>query len=226
MANLTLRTLTRAGDTTKNAPLTNAEVDNNFINLDADLDLKANIDSPGLTGVPTAPTAAPGTNTTQIATTAYTFAGLALKANIDSPTLTGTPAAPTAAPGTNTTQIATTAYTFAGLALKANIEAPEFTGGGIRLPVGNTAARPTGANGIIRYNTQTNTFEGYAADAWGSIGGGATGGVGNAAFWENDIVISSNYTITAGKNAGTFGPITVADGVVVTVPDGSAWTVV
>mgnify|MGYP000247414347 CR=1 FL=1 len=38
------------------------------------LDLKANIASPALTGVPTAPTAAPGTNTTQIATTAFTIA--------------------------------------------------------------------------------------------------------------------------------------------------------
>ena len=35
------------------------------------LDLKANLASPALTGVPTAPTAAAGTNTTQIATTAF-----------------------------------------------------------------------------------------------------------------------------------------------------------
>jgi hypothetical protein len=66
--------------------------------------------SPELTGVPTAPTAAPGTNTTQIATTAFVNTANSLKANIASPTLTGTPAAPTAAPGTNTTQIATTAF--------------------------------------------------------------------------------------------------------------------
>jgi hypothetical protein len=42
MADLTLRTLTRAGDTTKNAPLTNAEVDTNFINLDQDISTKQN----------------------------------------------------------------------------------------------------------------------------------------------------------------------------------------
>ena len=35
------------------------------------LDLKANLASPALTGTPTAPTATPGTNSTQIATTAY-----------------------------------------------------------------------------------------------------------------------------------------------------------
>lgn len=38
------------------------------------VDLKANLASPALTGVPTAPTAAPGTNTTQLATTAFVLA--------------------------------------------------------------------------------------------------------------------------------------------------------
>lgn len=73
----------------------------------------APLNSPALTGVPTAPTAAPGTNTTQLATTAYADAIAALKANINSPTFTGVPAAPTAAPGTNTTQLATTAFVLA-----------------------------------------------------------------------------------------------------------------
>ena len=45
-------------------------------------------------------------------------------------------------------------------------------------------------------------------------------------FWENSQTITSNYTITSGKNAGTFGPVTIADGVTVTIPDGSTWTVV
>jgi hypothetical protein len=52
--------------------------------------LKANIASPTFTGVPAAPTATPGTNTTQLATTAYADAIAALKANLASPTFTGT----------------------------------------------------------------------------------------------------------------------------------------
>ena len=75
---------------------------------------KANLASPTFTGTPKAPTASAGTNTTQIATTAFVktavtngTADLAPKA---SPALTGTPTAPTAAAGTNTTQIATTAF--------------------------------------------------------------------------------------------------------------------
>ena len=69
---------------------------------------KANLASPALTGVPTAPTAAADTDTTQIATTAYVVGQTYAK--IGSPSLTGTPTAPTAASDTNTTQIATTAY--------------------------------------------------------------------------------------------------------------------
>lgn len=42
----------------------------------AKLDLKANLASPALTGVPTAPTAAPGTNTTQLANTAFVAAAV------------------------------------------------------------------------------------------------------------------------------------------------------
>ena len=81
----------------------------------------APINSPALTGTPTAPTATPATtNTTQIATTAFTqaaiTAALALYAPLASPTFTGTPAAPTAAPGTNTLQLATTAFVQAALA--------------------------------------------------------------------------------------------------------------
>ena len=41
------------------------------------LDLKANLASPTFTGVPLAPTAAPGTNTTQLATTAFVTAAIA-----------------------------------------------------------------------------------------------------------------------------------------------------
>lgn len=95
--------------------------------------------SPVLTGIPTAPTAAPGNNSTQIATTAYADAIAALKANLASPALTGVPTAPTAAPATNTTQLATTAYADAIAALKANLASPALTG----VPTAPTAAVDT-----------------------------------------------------------------------------------
>ncbi|MFC4102900.1 phage tail-collar fiber domain-containing protein [Paenibacillus xanthanilyticus] len=83
--------------------------------------------SPALTGTPTAPTAAAGNNTTQIATTAFVEAvrvnlanSDALKAPLASPALTGTPTAPTPAAGTNSTQIANTAFVQAAIAALIN----------------------------------------------------------------------------------------------------------
>tara|TARA_Y100000592_G_C5458896_1_gene312896 strand:- start:845 stop:1636 length:792 start_codon:yes stop_codon:yes gene_type:complete len=75
---------------------------------------KAPLASPTFTGTPAAPTASQGTNTTQIATTAFVNAEIAAdtasKAPLASPTFTGVPAAPTASQGTSTTQVATTAF--------------------------------------------------------------------------------------------------------------------
>jgi hypothetical protein len=55
---------------------------------------------------------------------------------------------------------------------------------------------------------------------------GATGGGTDRVFYENDTVVTTAYTITSGKNAMTAGPVTINDGIAVTVPDGSTWTVV
>lgn len=66
--------------------------------------------SPTLTGTPSGPTASPGTNTTQFATTSFVATSFAPLA---SPALTGTPTVPTAAPGTNTTQAASCAFVLA-----------------------------------------------------------------------------------------------------------------
>ena len=48
------------------------------------------------------------------------------------------------------------------------------TTGSISVPAGTTAQRDSSpANGMFRYNSTTNAFEGYADGAWGSIGGGS-----------------------------------------------------
>jgi hypothetical protein len=57
-------------------------------------------------------------------------------------------------------------------------------------------------------------------------GGGATGGGNNQVFYENDLTVTTDYTIGATKNAGTFGPVTVDSGVTVTVPSNSTWSIV
>ena len=55
------------------------------------------------------------------------------------------------------------------------------------------------------------------------VGGGASGDHG---FFQNESTINHSFTINAGYNAGSFGPVTLASGVVVTVPVGSTWTIV
>ena len=95
----------------------------------------------------------------------------------------------------------------------------------IKVPVGTTAQRPTAVTGQIRFNSTLGVFESYNGTAWGSIGGGATGGGADTVFIENSKVITTNYTITTGKNAMSTGILTINSGVTVTVPSGSRWVV-
>ena len=44
-------------------------------------------------------------------------------------------------------------------------------------------------------------------------------------MYENNQTISNDYTITAGRSANSVGPITIATGKSVTIPDGSRWVI-
>lgn len=55
---------------------------------------------------------------------------------------------------------------------------------------------------------------------------GATGGGDDRVFFENDVVITTSYTITQNKNAITAGPVSLNPGITITVPTGSTWTIV
>ena len=81
----------------------------------------------------------------------------------------------------------------------------------------------TVANGrsIVLYCNGTNVVEAIT-----NVGGGGSGGGTNFFCFENDITVTTNYTITTNKNAMSAGPITIASGVVVTVPSGSVYTIV
>ena len=54
------------------------------------------------------------------------------------------------------------------------------------------------------------------------VGGAST----NTVFFENDTAVAVNYQITSGKNAMSAGPVAINAGIAVTVPSGSAWTIV
>ena len=87
-----------------------------------------------------------------------------------------------------------------------------------------SAQRTTlGLGSIATQNANNVTITGGSISG---VLGVAAGGGTDRVFYENDITVSTDYTITTGKNAGSFGPITIASGVTVTVPSGSTWTVV
>jgi len=104
---------------------------------------------------------------------------------------------------------------------------PTFTGTEFMLiPKGTTAERPVSpVDGEMRYNTDTDQFEGYQGGEWGQLGGGATGGGGDEVFVENARVVTTNYTLTTGKSAESVGPITINSGVTVTIPSDERWVI-
>ena len=94
------------------------------------------------------------------------------------------------------------------------------------------AAAAMAASKTFTLPDSTPTVSGHALKSdtsgvmsWGTAGG-AVGPGTDQIFWENDQTCSDDYTITNNKNAGSFGPITVASGKTVTVGAGEVWTVV
>jgi hypothetical protein len=98
-----------------------------------------------------------------------------------------------------------------------------YTGTGqVKLPAGTTAQRSGApANGMIRYNSDDDGFEGYQDGAWGGISGAQANGV----IYENNLTITTNYTLSTNKNGFSVGPITISGGVTVTIPSGQRWLV-
>jgi len=90
-----------------------------------------------------------------------------------------------------------------------------FSGFGyVQMPVGATTDRPAvPAEGMFRYNSTLDVFEGYSNSAWGQVGGnGASGGGSDEVFYENDQTVTISYTIPSTKNAMSTGPITLGSG--------------
>lgn len=127
----------------------------------------------------------------------------------------------------------------------ATLASPAFTGsvsfagdvtlnstGFLKLPEGDNSERPSDGGtpatlaGYLRFNTDSSSFEGHNGTAWGSIGGGATGGGGDAIFYENGQTVNTSYELTANTNAMSAGPITIDASATVTVPSGQTWVIV
>lgn len=94
----------------------------------------------------------------------------------------------------------------------------------------NTTARAwtAGAAVSLRINAEVietllNTTDALTAAL--TTKSGATGGGDDEVFVQNDQAVTTSYTIPGGKNASTVGPITVPDGIIITVSSGSRWVV-
>jgi hypothetical protein len=181
--------------------------------------------SPAFTGTPSGPTAAAGTSTTQLATTAFvqaaltsfggvtTFNGRAGAVTLTladitgaggapnaSPSFSGVPQAPTAAVGTSTPQIATTAFCFAGFL--------PFSGGNLTGPLSSNSTiggvSISGGNVSIPGNLGVTGTIGGVSIAGGNVSVPNNVGVG-AALTASVQVVTPSVQPISGDNTGTIG---------------------
>ena len=108
----------------------------------------------------------------------------------------------------------------------APLAGPTFTGdvvisstSALQIPVGTTDERPSSPSaGDLRFNSTTASAEIYDGSNFVAVGGGATGEGGDKCFYENDLTVTTSYTITANSGAHAVGPLVINSGVTVTVP--------
>jgi hypothetical protein len=170
--------------------------------------LKAPLISPALTGVPTAPTAAPGTNTSQIATTAFTTAAIA--------TATAGASSGVADNSVTSVKIADGSISTVDIANGAVSDAKIQTVSGSKItgviPVlsGGTGLSSFGINGQVLTSTGGGTMTWTTASSGGGSGVPYTGATGAVNLGAYDLTVNN---ITIGRGAGfASGNTAIGDG--------------
>ncbi len=85
----------------------------------------------------------------------------------------------------------------------------------------NDAGYSNGSPGLV-FNKSANTLYANSVTSNTVV---ITRSLTVANFIEFDANITANYSFTSGKNALSAGPVAISDGVYVTIPDGSYWSV-
>ena len=182
---------------------------------DQDLSGKANINSPSFTGTPTAPTATVGTNTTQIATTAFVLAnagGATLASELTvTPSVNGLTNAQSVLTDHETridtleasSGITTTPLTYGRVSASSNLASKSFVSTGVGTTVDFTAtayssgATFSGTNGIIPSATGK-----YRASYYLNVGSDETAYNGTILVVQGGVSLGSVY-INQHNSAGS-----------------------
>ena len=85
-------------------------------------------------------------------------------------------------------------------------------------------APKTGSN--LTFNSATGVLGATSYTGDGSNLTGVASAVADGCIYENSQTISNDYTISTNKNALSAGPITIANGVTLTIPSGSTYVIV
>jgi len=86
----------------------------------------------------------------------------------------------------------------------------------------------TAGNKHIPSGGSTDQYLKYSASGtaqWADVSGGATGAGGDKVFMENELVVTTDYELSANKSAVSVGPVTINTGISVTIPSGHTWVV-
>jgi len=86
----------------------------------------------------------------------------------------------------------------------------------------------TAGNKHIPTGGATDQYLKYSASGtavWADVSGGATGAGGDKVFMENELIVTTNYTLSTNKSAVSVGPVTINTGISVTVPTGHTWVI-
>ena len=170
-----------------------AEIDTELTAVASAISSKADINSPALTGTPTAPTATAGTNTTQVATTAFVTSGITAErtetATLTNKTLTSPTITGATITGGSVSSLATDITVADGGTGASTFTANSVVlGNGTSALNGNMVAPGTSGN-ILTSNgtTWASTTPPFTKSAW--------------LYYDNGII--SSYNIASVTNPGT-----------------------
>lgn len=98
---------------------------------------------------------------------------------------------------------------------------------GTTIGAGATTLNFVGSGNSISYDSSTNTIDISITGGGGGAGAGDTAGITTSLAFSNPQNISTDASFTQpGLNYGMFGPVTIDDGVTVTVGAGNSFTII